>query len=204
MRTHSQRLTVTALAAAVAVLAAPALTRATDYEASDYLPLVVGNSWTFVHVFYDFYEHQYSPGKWPAYERVTADSAAYLTITVERTEVIDHQTYYVLSDMPSGWPPQPPHCLAGKKLRWKGSELMERRASGERSILRFEGPSSTYAIPTTEGDDEVQRFRKATSAGVPEYEFLFHGYGFDWLPEIEGGGRVAYVASSSVPGGLWS
>ena len=49
MRTPSQRLTVTDLAAAVAVLAVPALTPATDYEASDYLPLAVGNSWTFAH-----------------------------------------------------------------------------------------------------------------------------------------------------------
>ena len=47
------------------------------------------------------------------------------------TEVIDGKTYYVLSDMPANWPPAPPHFIAGKKLRWAGTHLMERTADGE-------------------------------------------------------------------------
>ena len=134
MRTHTHHLTA-ALVAALIAWSGPAPLPATEYETSDFLPLAVGNSWTFIHDVLDIYGGVFGdpPGPWPAFEQMIRDSVAVLTITVERTEVIDRQTYYVLSDMPSGWPPQPPHCLAGKKLRWKGSELMERTASGERS-----------------------------------------------------------------------
>ena len=122
MRTCIYHLTLAALAA-IAALAGPAA--APEYEASDYLPLAVGNSWTFHHSVFDFFEKRL-PGvadphtQWPAYAAHIPKTPSF-TITVERTEVLDGKTYYVLSDMPSGgWPPAPPHFLAGKKLRWKG------------------------------------------------------------------------------------
>ena len=60
-----------------------------------------------------------------------------------RTEALDGQTYYVISEMPSHWPPPPPHFIAGKKLRWEGTQLMEHRGSGEQAILRFDGADET-------------------------------------------------------------
>ena len=57
---------------------------------------------------------------------------------VLHTEVIDGKTYYVLSDMPANWPPAPPHFIAGKKLRWEGTRLMERTDEGEQAIFRFD------------------------------------------------------------------
>ena len=59
-----------------------------------------------------------------------------MTITVERTEVIDDKTYYVITGMPANWPPAPPHFIAGKKLRWEGTHLMERTSDGEHAIFR--------------------------------------------------------------------
>ena len=78
MRTRTCPLTLAALIG-LAVAAA-----ATDYEASDYLPLAVGNSWTLGHGVYDFFQ-QRVPGDaytdWPVY----FEKRGRFTITVERT-----------------------------------------------------------------------------------------------------------------------
>ena len=86
MHTRINRLTLAALVG-LAVPAAP-----TEYEASDYLPLAVGNSWTFHHVAYDE-DEKWLPGgadpfTWPAYAAHLPKTPSF-TITVERTEVID-------------------------------------------------------------------------------------------------------------------
>ena len=138
---------------------------ATDDAASAYLPLAVGNSWTYAHEYsnslgtFDSPRERYSTYyRWPArgfnsphewystYYRwpARANELPYphgrlVSITVQDTEVIDGKTYYVLSDLPDNWPPAPPYFIAGKKLRWAGTHLMERTADGERSVFRFDG-----------------------------------------------------------------
>ena len=161
MRTHRHHLTA-ALAALIA-WSGPVPLPATDYEVSDYLPLAVGNSWTFGHEWYlnegdglEDLDDRFIESNWPAYE---ATWGGRFTITVERTEVIGGKTYYVLSGMPSGgWPPAPPHFLAGKKLRWEGTSLVEHDGTGEQTFFRFDGSGGRgtgYTIPTTEDDDRV-------------------------------------------------
>ena len=202
MRTHMHHLTA-ATVAALTGLSSPSPLPATDYEASDYLPLAVGNSWTFRHEVFDRYGGIFLDlfAAWPAYEEALPDGFPVVTITVERTEAIGDTTYYVLSDMPTGgWPPQPPHCLAGKKLRWKGGELMERTDTGEQSFFRFEG-GSRYTIPLTHGDDEV---RRRAGGGPPPRPptmgFALTGNSaLDWLSEFEtegwrGGRAVVFLA----------
>ncbi len=194
MRTHTPRLTAATVAALIAWSDPAFAPPATEYEASDYLPLAVGNSWTFRHEVSDLYSAS-EGGERPlgvfhggAFD--VLPPPRYVTITVERTEVIGDTTYYVLSDMPEGdFAPPPPHCPVGKTLRWKGSELMERTDTGERSFFRFEG-SKTYTIPLTHGDDEVERGGSATSDTypVPGISFGFSGNNaFDWLDEFEPG-----------------
>ena len=135
---------------------------AADDEASAYLPLAVGNSWTYGHKYYDLDILWDDLAQWyPAYYRFsTLDESTQLpkfTITVQGTEVIDGKTYYVLSDMPTNWVPAPPHFIAGKKLRWKGTHLMERTTEGERSVFRFDGANDAgYAVETDEGDNLVK------------------------------------------------
>ena len=91
-----------------------------------------------------------------------------------RTEELDGQTYYVISDMPSFWPPPPPHFIAGKTLRWEGTQLMEHSGSGEQALYRFDGADETgYTVTTVEGDNRVTV--KVYSRPVPVYEFFFHG-----------------------------
>lgn len=149
---------------------------ATDDAAAAYLPLAVGNSWTYVHYYYDLDREWDDLVQWyPAYYRFsTLDESTQLpkfTITVQGTEVIDGKTYYVLSDMPANWPPAPPYFIAGKKLRWKGTHLMERTAEGERSVFRFDGANDPgYSVETDEGDNLV----KAILYGPDFYSFDFY------------------------------
>ena len=168
---------------------------ATDYQASDYLPLAVGNSWTYSHEFSDNERRYGDRSRWTTFTAQFPDRPQF-TITVERTEVIDGKTYYVLSDMPANWPPAPPHFIAGKKLRWEGTRLMERTADGEQAIFRFDGTSedytplsdpaygemnlyeTKYAIPTEEGDNQVKVEAYLDSPlYAPSYSFRFLGNG---------------------------
>ncbi|MDE2814151.1 MAG: hypothetical protein OXM01_14060 [Gemmatimonadota bacterium] len=171
---------------------------AADYQASDYLPLAVGNSWTYKH---EYLDHNADGGDFLQYsvywDQLIANGelpehAGYpeVTISVLNTEVIDGKTYYVISDMPAYWPPAPPHFIAGKKLRWEGTRLMERTADGEQATFRFDGTTADYIrtdsrleasnlyktrylIPTTEGDNRVVVI--ASLKPVPWYGFEFHG-----------------------------
>ena len=164
-------------------------------DASDWLPLAVGNSWTYTHNYFDssledggIVRHSAYWDQWPALDEPFLYPE--FTITVEQTKVIDGKTYYVISDMPAYWPPAPPHFIAGKKLRWKGTRLMERTADGEQALFRFDGTTADYIrtdsrlevsnlyktrylIPTTEGDNRVVVI--ASLKPVPWYGFEFHG-----------------------------
>ena len=175
---------------------------ATDYQASDYLPLAVGNSWTYEHEYLDYNAAgagipQYSAysDQWAANDELFRETNFSIlfpefTISVLNTDVINGKTYYVISDMPANWPPAPPHFIAGKKLRWEGTHLMERTADGEQAIFRFDGTTADYTrtdsrfeeskvyrtryiIPTTEGDNRV--VVEASLKPVPFYVFEFHG-----------------------------
>ena len=182
MQTKKRCLTLTALLGLSWAL--PAV--ATDYEAADYLPLAVGNSWTYRHSISDQDRSQ-----WSTYTAQFPETPQF-TITVERTEVIDDQTYYVLSDMPDNWPPAPPLFIAGKKLRWQGTHLMERTSDGEQAIFRFDGDNETgYEISTDEGDIRVTVRVRVSSRYLPKYSFEFHDF-------EEGGGGVRFLAGYGI------
>ena len=90
LRTKTIQLTLAALLGLSAALPAAA----TEYQASDYLPLAVGNSWTYHHYYRDVVgerEEGYDD-QWPAY---FAQEFSAFTIEVLRTEELDGQTYYV-------------------------------------------------------------------------------------------------------------
>ena len=165
-----------------------------EYVASDYLPLAVGNSWTYHHHYRDLYaeEEEGYYDQWPVY---FGQEASEFTIAVERTEELDGQTYYVISDLPALWPPSPPHFIAGKKLRWEGTHLMEYTGGGKQALYRFDGPDETgYTVSSDEGNDTVTV--KAGTAPVPWYSFKFHG-------EAEGSRACGYVAGYGVASCGW-
>ena len=167
---------------------------ATEYQASDYLPLAVGNSWTYDHEYYDIERRFGDRSQWSAYLAQAPESPQF-TIEVLRTEELDGQTYYVISEMPSNWPPPPPHFIAGKTLRWEGTQLMEHRGSGEQAIFRFDGANRAgYDIPTVEGDNRVTV--ELSAEPVPMYTFHFHGNG-EW------GRGIGFLAGYGLDIGLW-
>ena len=176
MRTKQFRWIWVALLSLSGVLPAAA----TDYEASDYLPLAVGNSWTYTHKYYIRGDggrvvQQYSAyaDQWPG----PGEPFRYPEFTIEvlNTEVIDGKMYYVISDMPANWPPAPPQFIASKKLRWEGTHLMERTAEGERSVFRFDGANDTgYTVETVAGDILVKAIAYLDSGPVNFYDFRFH------------------------------
>ena len=167
---------------------------ATEYQASDYLPLAVGNSWTYDHEYYDIERRFGDRSQWSAYLAQAPESPQF-TIEVLRTEELDGQTYYVISEMPSNWPPAPPHFIAGKTLRWEGTHLMEHSGSGEQAIFRFDGANRAgYDIPTVEGDNRVTV--ELSAEPVPMYTFHFHGNG-EW------GRGIGFLAGYGLDIGLW-
>ena len=164
---------------------------ATDYAASDYLPLAVGNSWTYEHIYADT-EADYS--QWSTYMD-QAPSQPQFTIRVERTEVIEDKTFYVISDMPDHWPPPPPHFIAGRKLRWEGTHLMVRTGDGEQAIFRFDG--TDYQVSTTDEEDFQVTVGTSYSNPVPKYGFDFNGgvgggVRFLWGYGIERAGQIRF------------
>ena len=195
MRTCAYYLTIVALIAR----SIPAFAPPSEYEPGDYMPLAVGNSWTFVHRWSDLHDRFGSLSQWSAYVEArnsagqadqTAGTYPTVTITVERAEEIDGDTYYVLSGMPSaGWPPAPPHFVAGKKLRWDGTRLVEHTGAREQALYRFDGPDEEgYTIPTSEGDKRVavRILHIQPSWPVPYYQFDFQGYVWPRVPWIDG------------------
>ena len=129
-----------------------------DAPAASYLPLEVGNSWTYTHEVYD--EGVGVLEEWHEY-------SGEVTITVERIEVQGGHAYYAISNMPETGPPAPPYFIAGRKLRWDGIDLVELTDDGrEEWLYPFVGAresdewrdhygqaSRSTRIPTTpEGD----------------------------------------------------
>ena len=152
------------------------------YQPSDYLPLAVGNSWVYQHEAGDTDD---------GVMRLGSGVYAQVTVSIDTTEVIDGNTYYLFSDMPAG-PSAPPHCIVGKKVRWDGRRLMEHTGSGEVDIFRFAQEDSTYSISTTHGDTKVKVFGKdwdSNSLGRPPFrvfEFTGHDVYDDWIAEESG------------------
>ena len=147
-------------------------------DASDWLPLAVGNSWTYSHDYSDA-ENGQAKSQWTNFMDLRSTGTPRFTLSVLRTEVIDGHTYFVISDMPEYWPPVPAQFIAGKKLRWAGDHLMERTADGEQTLFRFDGASGTsgeasYDVTTPEGTIQVTS-REIRANSTHSYAFIFSG-----------------------------
>ena len=191
MRTKTIQLTLAVLLGLSGALPAAA----TEYQASDYLPLAVGNSWTYKHEFYDPKgpdgERRFGErSQWPTYTAQFPETPQF-TIEVLYTEELDGQTYYVISEMPAWWPPAPPHFIAGKKLRWSGTQLMEHSGSSEQALYRFDGADETgYTVTTDAGDERVTV--TVALKPVPIYYFGFYAAKYGRGARQGGGFRAGY------------
>ncbi len=156
---------------------APLASQTTTFAVSDHLPLAVGNSWTYEVWFYD---HEPDAVTYTGYRD---SESKRVTLTILKTEVLDGETYYVFSDMPTGWPPAPVHSVAGKKLRWNGNNLTEHNGTSSFSVLQFrEGPEDgsvfyEYTVSPSEadGNTKVKMYVAADANGMYSSGFDLRG-----------------------------
>ncbi len=166
---------LTYLAALFLLAAAPLAAQEKNVE--DYLPLAVGNSWTYLHIIYD--DRQNTDG---SYLNLTGTGRTEITTSILRTEVIDGDTYYVFSNPTSDLPVDiPDHFIGGKKLRWEGTQLMEHDGVSSFSIYHFDIPTSDfhekyYSIQPTVGDTLVHSIYNLTGRNFMSQGFSFEGY----------------------------
>ena len=101
---------------------------------SDWLPLAVGNSWTYAH-----YKGGDSQG-WLDYD---------LVVEILRTELVNGKTYYVFSELSGGnfSLPVSSRFIENRKLRWSGDNLMELTPDGEKILYRFDPESERIGGP---------------------------------------------------------
>ena len=150
----------------------------------DYLPLAVGNSWTYEHDFSDARSILDDPSI-ESTEEALIESREEITISILRTEVIDEDTYYVFSDVSTSVSEGVPrHFLNGKKLRWDGNHLTEHDGTSSISLYRFDVPTDAnrritgeYSIRETHGDTHVEARANMRSSNRVLYQvFKFDGH----------------------------
>ena len=161
---------------AVLLISVKSMEAQESYLPSDFLPLEVGNSWTYEH---RIGGRRIDPADLYNHPLVHGGFRDVFTISVEGEEVIDGKAYYVFSDVKRNWPPLPPHFLAGKRLRWEGDALIERTEGGDRSLFRlFEATDErAYSIPSAEGDRSVSVHGGRLSVPWREYELTGDKHG---------------------------
>ena len=181
--------------------------------AADYLPLEVGNSWTFSHEIHD--EGVGILEEWKSF--FSEDG---VTISVETTEVFEGNTYYVISDMPEAGPPAPPYFIAGRKLRWDGIYLTELTDEGrEVPLYPFLGAEESDAwrdhygrvhrninVPTTpEGDFWVIIDFRPADIALPlgRHRVRFSGYRHGELESWDGWRVGTFVEGYGVASWTW-
>ena len=170
-----------------ALVPVPLAAQTTTKNVQDYLPLAVGNSWTYEHVFFDDRSGDFSaPPLFTEY-----------TLSILRTEVIDGETYYVFSDISTTVPLGPPrHFLNGKKLRWDGNNLTEHDGTSTLSLFRFnispgsDGTYSEYSIQETHGDTLVK------TRGRERDRYTYQRFSFRGNPESST--AISFVADFGV------
>ena len=133
------------------------------YRPEDFLPLAVGNSWTYVHEYYD--------RRHPALNATMS-----LTIAVTGTTVVNQRTYYVFSGSPYDYPPIPHFAMAGKTVRWSADgDLIELTPTGEVCLFRFSVPSP-YVIAAVYDDTLCYRSIHAFASRPRDAGFIFSGH----------------------------
>ncbi len=134
---------------------------------SDFLPLEVGNRWTFTHEYlndmygYDppdnmdeetkAYLREFEVPGYPFEEEsnhppnsLTHSEPADLTVEITHTEWISGEDYFVFSEPSYSWPPLPKGFLAGKKVRWLEGILVFNEEGSDVPLYDFSTSSERY------------------------------------------------------------
>ena len=134
----------------------------------DYVPLAVGNRWTYEHIYinydYEIGEPFAIPGYPPGHPPDSLTFAEKIvTIEITHTEVIDGLEYFVFSDADYAWPPLPDFFWGGKKVRLSDEGFLVFRWNGqELPVYDFGGDfHTTYTgtLPIGSGTTEADFYR---------------------------------------------
>ena len=170
----------------------------------DFVPLAVGNSWTYEHSYVNGSYTDEGPGydievrkpfEIPGYPHGEGNALppvsllwpmnSILTIEITHTERIDGQEYFVFSDAEYDWPPLPEFFWAGKKVRWSDEGFLVFRWVG-REVPIFDvggliNDSYSYSITLPwESAPPVDIRRRGWFYEAPQTSKLHYLVNFDW------------------------
>ena len=185
----------------------------------DFVPLAVGNRWTYGHLYinydYEIGEPFAIPGYPPGHPPDSLTFAGKtVTIEITHTEVIDGSEYFVFSDADYAWPPLPDFFWGGKKVRLSDEGFLVFRWNGqELPMYDFGGDFHTYTgtLPigsgATEADFDLfyaQYRRSRVHFGLSRYslydraEIIFlqeYGVGQTYIEHYSYPGACTFVPS---------
>ena len=122
----------------------------------DFVPLEVGNRWTYEHLYWND-EGAHSIGEpfdipgYPLGDPPDSLTSAEKIVTIEitHTEVIDGLEYFVFSDADYAWPPLPDFFWGGKKVRLSDEGFLVFRWNGQDLPVYDFGHPSDYGYTST-------------------------------------------------------
>ena len=130
--------------------AAQKIDNAIEINPLDFVPLEVGNRWTYEHLYINYHHGEGEPFDIPGYPPGSLpDSLTFakkiVTIEITHTEVIDGLEYFVFNDAEYDWPPLPNFFWGGKKVRLSDEGFLIFRWNGqELPVYDFGGDLHTY------------------------------------------------------------
>ena len=171
----------------------------------DFVPLAVGNRWTYEHLYWNGSYTDEGPG-YDIEVRKPFEISGYphgegnalpprsllfsmdnrLTIEITHTERIDGREYFVFSDAEYDWPPLPEFFWAGKKMRWSDEGFLVFRWNGQEvPIYDFGGlidDSTLHNSITLPGESvpPVDIERRVRFYEAPKTSKLHYLVRFEW------------------------
>ena len=180
----------------------------------DYLPLAVGNRWTYEHYYFNesypggsgWYDLEYLKAmEIPGYPHgrenpIPPDSLTFveriLTIEITHTEMIDGFEYFVFSGPDYAWPPLPDLFWGGKKVRISDEDFLVFRWNGQDLPLydfshhhfdRYDDAyydSYRYPVILPRIEEVSDLYRKVDIRGTDKSGIYFSRYILPSYPEL--------------------
>ena len=168
----------------------------------DFVPLEVGNRWTYEHRYFNvdpwigepFYIPEYPLG-YPPDSLTSAEKI--VTIEITHTEVIDGLEYFVFSDADYAWPPLPDFFWGGKKVRLSDEGFLVFRWNGqELPVYDFGHPNDyeyTSTLPIGSGTTEAHLTRS-----YAQYRRSRVHFGLNIYPSLHEGAEIIFLQEYGV------
>lgn len=127
---------------------------AVEVNPLDFVPLEVGNRWTYEHIYVNDWHGIGEPFEIPLGYLTFAEKT--VTIEITHTEVIDGLEYFVFSDPDYDWPPLPDFFWSGKKVRLSDEGVLVFHWNGQDIPVYDFGHTGTEYTRTLPNGSEVR------------------------------------------------